>query len=212
MYYCARSREFDLVCSSAQIHNIDFLMSSRRITIKDDDGLCRNILSNGAGILRFDLLTVRCALSYILISTWNHAVTTGDRLPKRSSNMADEERRSTKRSRFDQTEAEVKRPSRFDRRSRSPSNRQPESRRSRSPIPAEKTRSPGPDSKKTSGIDAAAAAGVDPHPLHIWFVVNVTNSCRRRANQCFHTSQKGHSACRCPTNSLGITQFGETLL
>ncbi|KAL9122504.1 MAG: hypothetical protein Q9187_000941 [Circinaria calcarea] len=72
--------------------------------------------------------------------------------------MADEERRSTKRSRFDQTEAEVKRPSRFDRRSRSPSNRQPDSRRSRSPIPTEKTRSPGPDVKKTSGLDAAAAA------------------------------------------------------
>ena len=62
------------------------------------------------------------------------------------ANMAEEERRP-KRSRFDQTEPEVKRSSRFDRRSRSPP------RRSRSPTVRENPKSP------SSGSDPAAAAG-----------------------------------------------------
>lgn len=71
--------------------------------------------------------------------------------------MADEERRSAKRSRFDQTEPEVRR-SRFDRRSRSPSTRQSESRRSRSPLTQASPMSPGVSNPK-SPSDAATAAG-----------------------------------------------------
>ncbi|KAL8930205.1 MAG: hypothetical protein Q9208_000822 [Pyrenodesmia sp. 3 TL-2023] len=75
--------------------------------------------------------------------------------------MADEERRSSKRSRFDQTEPEPKRSSRFDRRSRSPSRRESETQRSRSPLVANKSLSPGAtDSKgpKAFATDPAAAA------------------------------------------------------
>jgi len=71
--------------------------------------------------------------------------------------MDDSERRTTKRSRFDQTEPEPRR-SRFDRRSRSPAARKLDSTRDRSPI------SRGPDSAtpetKKSPVDAAAAAGL----------------------------------------------------
>lgn len=76
--------------------------------------------------------------------------------------MADDERRSSKRSRFDQTEPEVKRSSRFDRRSRSPSSRHADSRRSRSPLPKKPALSPDLEEKKTSGLDPAAAAGNIP--------------------------------------------------
>ena len=72
--------------------------------------------------------------------------------------MADDERRSSKRSRFDQTEPEVKRSSRFDRRSRTPTNRHAESRRSRSPVARKSSFSP-PEEKKGSALDPAAAAG-----------------------------------------------------
>ena len=72
--------------------------------------------------------------------------------------MAEEERRSSKRSRFDQTEPEPKRSSRFDRRSRSPSSRQPDTRRSRSPLASNKTFSPAAEGIK-SPSDPAAAAG-----------------------------------------------------
>ncbi|KAI0198768.1 hypothetical protein F4808DRAFT_451850 [Astrocystis sublimbata] len=70
--------------------------------------------------------------------------------------MDDSERRTAKRSRFDQTEPEPRR-SRFDRRSRSPAARKPDTARDRSPL------SRGPDSatpeaKKTPGDAAAAAA------------------------------------------------------
>ncbi|KAI0392722.1 hypothetical protein F5Y17DRAFT_467331 [Xylariaceae sp. FL0594] len=69
--------------------------------------------------------------------------------------MDDTERRTAKRSRFDQTEPEPRR-SRFDRRSRSPAARKPDSARDRSPL------SRGPDSAtpetKKSSVDAAAAA------------------------------------------------------
>ncbi|GKZ90997.1 hypothetical protein AnigIFM59636_003137 [Aspergillus niger] len=66
--------------------------------------------------------------------------------------------RRSKRSRFDQTEPEVRRPSRFDRRSRSPSSRQSESTRARSPLSRE-PRSPSADpAKKTDPAAAAAAA------------------------------------------------------
>ncbi|KAL5324334.1 hypothetical protein ACEPPN_008879 [Leptodophora sp. 'Broadleaf-Isolate-01'] len=71
--------------------------------------------------------------------------------------MDDTERRTAKRSRFDQKEPEHKRPSRFDRRSRSPPAAKPESRRSRSPLPRA-SGSPAPESKKTSADPAAAAA------------------------------------------------------
>ncbi|KAI4154067.1 MAG: hypothetical protein LQ340_001922 [Diploschistes diacapsis] len=69
--------------------------------------------------------------------------------------MADEEKRISKRSRFDQTEPEPKRSSRFDRRSRSPSNRHSESHRSRSPVNRNEN---GTESRKSGGADAAAAA------------------------------------------------------
>ncbi len=72
--------------------------------------------------------------------------------------MADEERRNAKRSRFDQTEPDVKRSSRFDRRSRSPSARKSELRRSRSPLSKEPL-SLAPEDKKKAAIDPAAAAG-----------------------------------------------------
>ncbi|KAF4986718.1 hypothetical protein FDECE_15804, partial [Fusarium decemcellulare] len=67
--------------------------------------------------------------------------------------MDDTERRTVKRSRFDQTEPEPKRASRFDRRSRSPPTRRSDSGRDRSPIGNDGS----PDSKK-SPADAAAAA------------------------------------------------------
>jgi len=76
--------------------------------------------------------------------------------------MDDTERRTAKRSRFDQTEAEPKRVSRFDRRSRSPPARKPttDSRRSRSPIArASDSPAPAPDAAKKGGADPAAAAG-----------------------------------------------------
>ena len=78
--------------------------------------------------------------------------------------MAEDDRRSSKRSRFDQTEPELKRSSRFDRRSRSPSNRQPEAKRSRSPISREKVLSPESEERKAPGLDPAAAAGNSPLP------------------------------------------------
>ena len=76
-----------------------------------------------------------------------------------SVNMADDERRTSKRSRFDQTEPEVKRSSRFDRHSRSPTGRNTDlRRRSRSPtIP--KSSSTTTEEKRSSTLDPAAAAG-----------------------------------------------------
>ncbi|CZT08748.1 related to branch point bridging protein (MSL5) [Rhynchosporium graminicola] len=71
--------------------------------------------------------------------------------------MDDTERRTAKRSRFDQKEPEQKRSSRFDRRSRSPPAVKPESRRSRSPLPRPSD-SPVPEPKKPSADPAAAAA------------------------------------------------------
>ncbi|KAH6674517.1 hypothetical protein B0J14DRAFT_540451 [Halenospora varia] len=73
--------------------------------------------------------------------------------------MDDTERRTAKRSRFDQKEpAEQKRVSRFDRRSRSPpAKKETESRRSRSPI-GRASGSPPAESAKKSGVDPAAAA------------------------------------------------------
>jgi hypothetical protein len=67
--------------------------------------------------------------------------------------MDESERRTVKRSRFDQTEPEPKRTSRFDRRSRSPPSRRSESGRDRSPV----TKDAIPETKK-SPTDAAAAA------------------------------------------------------
>ena len=71
--------------------------------------------------------------------------------------MDESERRSVKRSRFDQAEPERKRHSRFDRRSRSPpSRREPDqpSARDRSPIQQHHL-----DEPKHSPVDPAAAAG-----------------------------------------------------
>ncbi|KAL8968240.1 MAG: hypothetical protein Q9183_002557 [Haloplaca sp. 2 TL-2023] len=81
--------------------------------------------------------------------------------------MADEERRSSKRSRFDQTEPEPKRSSRFDRRSRSPSRRESEVRRSRSPLTPGTALSPGAaegSGPKAFAADPAAAAGKASSP------------------------------------------------
>ena len=72
--------------------------------------------------------------------------------------MADEERKVSKRSRFDQKEPDVKRTSRFDRRSRSPTSRTSETRRSRSPLAPNTSLSPGAEDRKTP-LDPAAAAG-----------------------------------------------------
>ncbi|KAI0009280.1 hypothetical protein F4779DRAFT_582817 [Xylariaceae sp. FL0662B] len=70
-------------------------------------------------------------------------------------NMDDTERRTAKRSRFDQTEPEPRR-SRFDRRSRSPPARKSDYGRDRSPLSREAESAPS-DTKKGS-VDAAAAA------------------------------------------------------
>ncbi|KAI1333978.1 hypothetical protein F5Y15DRAFT_403366 [Xylariaceae sp. FL0016] len=71
------------------------------------------------------------------------------------ASMDDSERRSAKRSRFDQTEPEPRR-SRFDRRSRSPPAKKSDSARDRSPISKDYEGST-PEAKKTP-VDAAAAA------------------------------------------------------
>ena len=67
------------------------------------------------------------------------------------------ERRSVKRSRFDQTEPEPKRVSRFDRRSRSPPPKRDEPPRDRSPLSRE--RDTPADDKAPKRPDPAAAAG-----------------------------------------------------
>ncbi|OTB05413.1 hypothetical protein M426DRAFT_57028 [Hypoxylon sp. CI-4A] len=69
--------------------------------------------------------------------------------------MDDTERRSAKRSRFDQTEPEPRR-SRFDRRSRSPPAKRSEHGRDRSPLPKDGER--GTPELKKSPVDPAAAA------------------------------------------------------
>ncbi|KAG8160507.1 hypothetical protein KVR01_010043 [Diaporthe batatas] len=69
--------------------------------------------------------------------------------------MDDSERRTAKRSRFDQKEPEPRRASRFDRRSRSPSARKDDSVRDRSPL--SKDRETGASPAK-SPVDPAAAA------------------------------------------------------
>ncbi|KAM0815271.1 hypothetical protein AB5N19_01065 [Seiridium cardinale] len=69
--------------------------------------------------------------------------------------MDDSERRTVKRSRFDQTEPEPRR-SRFDRRSRSPPARKSDSGRDRSPLKNDGVGAP--ESKRPSAVDAAAAA------------------------------------------------------
>ncbi|KAL2257637.1 hypothetical protein VTK26DRAFT_9369 [Humicola hyalothermophila] len=71
--------------------------------------------------------------------------------------MDDSERRSAKRSRFDQTEPEVRR-SRFDRRSRSPPARKPDSNRDRDRSPISRSRDSAPSDSKSPPVDPAAAA------------------------------------------------------
>lgn len=74
-----------------------------------------------------------------------------------ANSMDDAERRSAKRSRFDQTEPEPKRQSRFDRRSRSPPSRKSDPARDRSPL--SRDRGSSIDNAKASPIDPAVAAG-----------------------------------------------------
>ncbi|KAL2759560.1 hypothetical protein ACRALDRAFT_1026032 [Sodiomyces alcalophilus JCM 7366] len=69
--------------------------------------------------------------------------------------MDDAERRSVKRSRFDQTEPEPRRTSRFDRRSRSPPSKRSDHGRSRSPLASS---GDAAEAKKSPAVDPAAAA------------------------------------------------------
>ncbi|KAJ9149412.1 KH domain-containing protein [Pleurostoma richardsiae] len=71
--------------------------------------------------------------------------------------MDDSERRSAKRSRFDQTEPEPRKASRFDRRSRSPPARKHDAGRDRSPLGRDAAGS-ARDSPVKSPVDPAAAA------------------------------------------------------
>jgi hypothetical protein len=81
--------------------------------------------------------------------------------------MDDTERRTAKRSRFDQTEPEPKRASRFDRRSRSPPpSRHSDTRRSRSPL-GKPLGSPTMDSPKKPVVNPAAAAGMLAQSLEL---------------------------------------------
>jgi hypothetical protein len=114
--------------------------------------------------------------------------------------MGDDERR-VKRSRFDQTEPEPRKPSRFDRRSRSPSSRHTNSRRSRSPI-GKDPRSPTSSDKRSASIDPAAAAGKDhlsPSYMSGLTLVQSRSSCK---DQCRASSEKGDSTCRRTSHSI----------
>lgn len=70
--------------------------------------------------------------------------------------MADADRPGGKRSRFDQTEPEPRKPSRFDRRSRSPPSRRSEARE-RSSLAKD-----APSETSKPSVDPAAAAGTAP--------------------------------------------------
>jgi hypothetical protein len=110
--------------------------------------------------------------------------------------MDDTERRTAKRSRFDQTEPEPRR-SRFDRRSRSPVARKPDSTRDRSPL-NRGTDSATPETKK-SPVDAAAAAGLFSSSIvapTVWMLIS-DNSYRRRQDQCATPGEKRHPTRRC---------------
>lgn len=127
--------------------------------------------------------------------------------------MADEERKVSKRSRFDQTEPDVKRISRFDRdrRSRSPTSRASETQRSRSPLAPKTPFSPGADDRKTP-LDPAAAAGNVSIMTGWRWKINSSLSGGRSSNKCLDTSQERHTACRCSSNSCGeLTLVSETL-
>ena len=113
--------------------------------------------------------------------------------------MADEERKTSKRSRFDQKEPDVKRNSRFDRRSRSPTSRTSEARRSRSPLPPKTPFSPDTENRKTPS-DPATAAGEQTIVIGQWRKVNMSFSGRSSSNQCLDTSQKGDTTCRRPSD------------
>lgn len=123
--------------------------------------------------------------------------------------MADEDRRP-KRSRFDQTEPEPRRPSRFDRRSRSPSSRQSETTRTRSPLSRE-ARSPSAGTPKNSASDPAAAAGMIRIPLARQRKCEFGKadcggtyySGRCGQDQCPIASEEGNSACRRSSHPIG---------
>lgn len=108
-------------------------------------------------------LQVRNPLRFFAAQTTYCCCITSLKIPNNTDHaypfvMADDEKRSAKRSRFDQTEPEPKRSSRFDRRSRSPSSRSADVRRSRSPLGQRTPFSPGSEGKSTP-LDPAAAAG-----------------------------------------------------
>jgi hypothetical protein len=102
-------------------------------------------------ILGHSLLTSRTTVSHLVHS--HHCVTAAE-----AAAMDDSERRTVKRSRFDQTEPEPRR-SRFDRRSRSPPARKPDGR-DRSPLRKDGNGDGPSEPKRGSAVDAAAAAGV----------------------------------------------------
>lgn len=118
--------------------------------------------------------------------------------------MDDTERRTAKRSRFDQKEPAA-RSSRFDRRSRSPPpSRENGSRRSRSPMSRDRqTESPAKDARKAAA-DPAAAAGMLAYNAHLGgcALSNVSHSCRRRPHPSSDCIQEGHPARRCSTYSV----------
>jgi len=126
------------------------------------------------------------------------------------SAMDDGERRSAKRSRFDQTEPEPRKTSRFDRRSRSPPARKSDSGRDRSPISrgSRGRDSSTPDVK--SPVDPAAAAGKKRHePAPRRSKECKANrmphiSCRCCENQCTATSASRNSACRRSAGPVGL--------
>lgn len=117
--------------------------------------------------------------------------------------MDDTERRTAKRSRFDQTEPEPRR-SRFDRRSRSPAARKSDSTRDRSPL-NRGADSATPETKKNP-VDAAAAAGWS-NPYHMSLIARARvltshHSRRRRQDQRTTAGKKRHPACRRATHQV----------
>ena len=122
--------------------------------------------------------------------------------------MDDTERRTAKRSRFDQKEPEPKSASRFDRRSRSPQAGDSKSRRSRSPLDRA-SGSPASESKGKSGADAAAAAGKIYSEQNAKSLSNMSISRCSCEDQCPDPSKKGHPACRCSPHSFRSQSFGQ---
>lgn len=125
--------------------------------------------------------------------------------------MDDSERRTAKRSRFDQTEPEPRR-SRFDRRSRSPpTKRSSEPGRDRSPLGREGDN--GVAEPKKASVDPAAAAGMYTYsrtcpflkiPILSPLLIISMFSCRRRQDQCSNPGEERCPTCRCTANQVCI--------